>query len=389
MTTVNLVRLQDVCSQDRKTIKPGEGSNLRYVGLETIEGNTGQFLDGELSKTPEVPKANSFSFGTQHILYGKLRPYLNKVALPDFEGKCSTEIIPLLPKAGLERAYLAYFLRSPHVVSQITAKTAGSRMPRADMDFVFDLQLAIPPIDEQRRIVDILFRAEGIVRLRREAQKKAAEIIPALFVDMFGDPATNPKGWPIMPLGNLCDRITDGTHQPPKFQGSGIPFIFISNIVRGELTFDTSKFISEETYSELTRRCPIEVGDVLYSTVGSYGVPVKVDTDKRFSFQRHIAHIKPCRDKLDTDFLVGMLFTPALKAQADAAARGIAQKTVNLGEIRKYQVIAPPIEIQREFATQVESARSIRSQQAAATAKAEATFAALLGRIFNDNGTIN
>ena len=172
MTTVRLVRLQEVCVQDRKIIKPAEGSNLRYIGLETIETNTGQFLNGELSKTPEVPKANSFRFGTQHVLYGKLRPYLNKVALPGFEGKCSTEIIPLLPKAGLERAYLAYFLRSLHVVSQITAKTAGARMPRADMDFVLGLQIPLPPPAEQRRIVDILSRADGIVRLRREAQKK-------------------------------------------------------------------------------------------------------------------------------------------------------------------------------------------------------------------------
>jgi type I restriction enzyme S subunit len=249
------------------------------------------------------------------------------------------------------------------------------------------LTMPLPSLPEQVRIVDILYRAEGIVKLRREAQKKAAKIIPAMFIDTFGDPTTNPKGWAKMPLGNLCARITDGTHQPPKFQGSGIPFIFISNIVRGELTFDTSKFISDETYMELTRRCPIEMGDVLYSTVGSYGVPVKVDTGRRFSFQRHIAHIKPHRDKLDSDFLVGMLSTPSLKAQADAAARGIAQKTVNLGEIQKYQVIAPPLETQQSFASQVVAARSIQSQQSAATAKAETAFEALLGHTFRE-GTL-
>jgi type I restriction enzyme, S subunit len=204
MMAVRLVRLKDVCAQVRKTVKPGEGSTLRYIGLETIEANTGQFLYGMLSKTPEVPKANSFRFSDQHVLYGKLRPYLNKVALPDFQGKCSTEIIPLLPSAELERAYLAYFLRSSRVVSQVTAKTAGSRMPRADMDFVLGIQIPLPPLAEQRRIVDILTRADGIIQLRREAQKKTAEIIPALFIDMFGDPATNPKGWEHKYLHNFA-----------------------------------------------------------------------------------------------------------------------------------------------------------------------------------------
>jgi type I restriction enzyme S subunit len=143
----------------------------------------------------------------EHVLYGKLRPYLNKVALPDFEGKCSTEIIPLRVSPTIERAYLAYFLRSPQTVAQITARTAGSRMPRADMDFLLGLHLRLPPLDEQRRIVDILSRAEGIVRLQREGQKKASELIPALFVDMFGDPATNPKGWQEVSLGSVIQEF--------------------------------------------------------------------------------------------------------------------------------------------------------------------------------------
>lgn len=154
------VRLGEVCQQCRESIKSGERGDLSYVGLESIESNSGQFVKGALSKTPETPQANSFRFGPEHILYGKLRPYLNKVALPDFEGKCSTEIIPLLPSAEADRAYLAFFLRSQQVVDQISARTAGARMPRADMDFVLSLPVPLPPLPEQHRIVDLLSRAE-------------------------------------------------------------------------------------------------------------------------------------------------------------------------------------------------------------------------------------
>lgn len=284
-------------------------------------------------------------------------------------------------KQAIDPEYVYYGIQKK--LLEIEDTTSFVTVKHISAKQVQNIELPLPSLNEQRRIVDILSRAEGIVRLRREAQRKAAELVPGIFLDMFGDPATNPKGWGQSLLGDLCTRITDGTHQPPKFQESGIPFIFVANIVQGELSLNAAKFISEETYVELTRRCPIERDDVLFSTVGSYGVPVKVDTDERFSFQRHIAHLKPDRAKLDSDFLVGMLTTPALKAQADAAARGIAQKTINLGEIRKFQVIVPPMAEQRRFASQVAAAKSIQSQQSTATAKAQATFDALLAHAFS------
>lgn len=148
MSGGRIVCLGDVCRQDRVTVKTGERLDLRYIGLESIEANAGQFNKGALSKTPDVPQANSFKFGTEHVLYGKLRPYLNKVVLADFEGKCSTEIIPLLPNPELDRWYLGYFLRSPLTVYRISEKTAGARMPRADMDFIFGLEINLPSLGE-------------------------------------------------------------------------------------------------------------------------------------------------------------------------------------------------------------------------------------------------
>jgi type I restriction enzyme S subunit len=99
------VALGTVCAQDRTSVRPGQGEDLPYLGLEGIESGTGQFVVGELSKTPEAPQANSFRFDERHVLYGKLRPYLNKVALPTAPGKCSTEIIPLLPTPPLARIF--------------------------------------------------------------------------------------------------------------------------------------------------------------------------------------------------------------------------------------------------------------------------------------------
>lgn len=270
---MSTVRLGDVCQQARVSVKPGERPELRYIGLESIESGSGMFAVGGLSKTPEVPMANSFRFGPEHVLYGKLRPYLNKVALPDFEGKCSTEIIPLLPNPDIERAYLAYFLRSGKVVDLIPARTAGARMPRADMDFIFSLPIPLPPLPEQRRIVDLLSRAEGIVRLRREAEKKAAELIPALFLDMFGDPAEpvlsvgckagvegNPKGWPVATLGEVVEEFRYGTSQ--KSGPTGSPVLRIPNVVGDRLEPSGMKFV--EVQEAEANRLRLLDGDFLF-----------------------------------------------------------------------------------------------------------------------------
>jgi type I restriction enzyme S subunit len=122
---------------------------------------------------------------------------------------------------------------------------------------------------------------------------------------------------------------------------------------------DTSKYITEETYYELTRRTPIDLGDTLYSTVGSYGIAVPVDTAERFCFQRHIAILKPNRDKVLPFFLTAFMNTPFIRHQADAAARGLAQKTVNLGDIKRFVGIQPPLSAQHAFVERVRDIQAI------------------------------
>jgi type I restriction enzyme S subunit len=167
---------------------------------------------------------------------------------------------------------------------------------------------------------------------------------------MFGDPTTNPKGWKLCKMAELCVRITDGTHLTPKFEPFGVPFLFVKNVRNGCLSFDTDKFISQETYLDLTRRCPINVGDVLYVTVGAtYGDAVLVESETPFCFQRHLAHLKPDPQKTRPTFLHNLLRSSFVKRQADRRVRGAAQPTLNLGELRDFDVYMPPLEVQVRF----------------------------------------
>lgn len=221
--------------------------------------------------------------------------------------------------------------------------------------------IPVPPLDEQRRIAAILDHANSLASARRIVGTRLEELIINTFHHMFGNLPACHK------LMDGCVRITDGTHQTPTWTDSGVPFIFITNITSGEIDFTTKKFISVETWQELTRRTPINIGDVLYSTVGvTYGMPAVVRSAQRFAFQRHIAHIKPNSDVLHPDFLATMLASPLVKRQADRVARGAAQPTVNLSDIRDFDVVIPPFKLQQQFVSRVAAIRDSRAQAAAA-----------------------
>jgi type I restriction enzyme S subunit len=182
------------------------------------------------------------------VLVSKLNPRIPRVWLVDDEQAyrriCSPEFVPLKPNAErLDLAYLAFAMRFALADGQISGSTsaAAKSRERAKPNDLLRLTLPLPPLPEQRRIVDLLARAEGIVRLRREAEKKAAELIPALFLDMFGDPATNPKGWPVALLPDVLSRpFKNGLYLPkeryaPEGTVQGVEMVHMSDAFYGEV----------------------------------------------------------------------------------------------------------------------------------------------------------
>ncbi len=244
------------------------------------------------------------------------------------------------------------------------------------------LEIPLPPLEEQRRIAAILDKADGVRRKCKEAIRLTEELLRSTFLEMFGDPVTNPKGWEICELQNVCNRVTDGTHQPPNWADEGIPFLFVSNIVNGEIDFKVSKHITEESWFELTSRCPIEINDILYTTVGSYGNAALVRTKNRFCFQRHIAHIKPDSRSIEPEFLLGMMQSDWIRQQADKQARGVAQKTLNLRELKKFTIFTPPIEEQKKYVKLRQCVETQLSYYRSALEQSENLFNSLLQRAF-------
>jgi len=218
-------RLGDVCEFDKR---PNLKTNLPYIGMEHIESNTGMFTG---STEPHQVKSLTFNFTEEHVLYGRLRPYLNKVLLPTFEGHCSTEIFPIHPKKELDKRYLFHWLLSDNTVKMINATSTGARMPRANMNTFLDFEIIVPPLPEQKRIVTILDEAfANISRAKEIAEKNLAnarEVFESYLQSVFANPGA---GWVKKPLQDVC-VLQRGFDLPTRARVSGdFPLVSSSGI---------------------------------------------------------------------------------------------------------------------------------------------------------------
>lgn len=188
-------RLSDLCVEDRHLVEPGSelARQLPYLSLEDIESHTGRIrrLD-DLAATQG--QSTTFAFDSRHLLYGKLRPYLNKVALPDFAGRCTTELIPFLPRANISRRYLGWLFRRPETVAFAMKGKTGSRMPRANIKELLTLPVAIPDsLEAQERLAAQIDADMMQLEIAKAAIKEQMEIIKELGDRILTDFPLNTK----------------------------------------------------------------------------------------------------------------------------------------------------------------------------------------------------
>lgn len=356
--------------QKKSQIKAGNGTQAGTYPFFTSSPVLSKFL-------------NESQFDGENLIFGTGGSA--SVHYADFSFSVSTDCLVARLKEQMkdeyETKYVYHFLSGNIHLLEKGFKGAG--LKHISKTYIGEIEIPHVTLKEQRRIVEELDTASSLKLKRKQSLDMLNTYLDSVFFDMFGDPRQNSMKWDVYSLKEVTKKITDGTHQSPGFVESGIPFIFISNIVQNEIILTTKKFISEQSYRELTKSTPIEKFDILYTTVGSYGHPAIVKTDEKFCFQRHIAHIKPDQTKTNIYFLYGMLKTPFVKQQADERAKGVAQKTLNLGELSKIQVILPPMDIQNKYADIVAGVENTKQLMLSQSIELDNQFNAMLHKAFS------
>lgn len=339
------------------------GTGYRVIRITNVQ--KGIVVDNDPKFIPEViaDKADSSKLMKNDILIS-LTGNVGRV------GRIDEQLLPavLNQRVGLIRIntsklddkYLFQYLNSDTFENEAINNSNGVAQLNLSSKWVEKHQIPLPPLVDQKRIAHLLGKVEGMIARRKQHLQQLDELLKSVFLEMFGS-LSKPK-FNTIDLNNVCIKITDGTHQSPNFLDSGVPFLLVSNITNNEIDFNAKKFISEEEFKTLNERTPIELGDILYTSVGSYGNPALVKNETKFAFQRHIAYLKPDKSKINEVYLYGVLASDFGKAQADKAARGVAQKTVNLCDIKKFILPNPPITLQKQFAAIVEKVESLKSR---------------------------
>ena len=322
-------------------VKIGDLTNIKTGKLDAnASSEDGQYPFFTCSREPL--KISTYSYDCECVLVAGNGDLNVKYYKGKFDAYQRTYIMEDNGSGKLYIPYLYYFMEA--YIDELRKQAIGGVIKYIKLGNIADAMIELPSIDNQKFIVDILGKVKEILDKRNAEISALDALIKARFVEMFGDCGN------MVSMNDLCLIITDGTHQPPKFQETGIPFILVSNLSNNTVTYNTEKYISDETYNELYKRTPIEQGDLLLSTVGSYGHPAVVTENIKFLFQRHIAYLKPRRELVNSFYLHGALLAPDGQRQIEEKVKGIAQKTLNLSDIRKIMIPLPKLEEQNAFA---------------------------------------
>ena len=376
------VELNEVALLSRDSVKPEHiKTNELYLGLESLEA-TGAC--NPIKTTLGALKSNKYTFSENHILYGKLRPYLRKIVQPEFKGICSTDIIPILPlKDKIDTRYLYHYLRSDNMVQFATSRCSGANLPRISPKQINKFKIPLPPLPIQKKIAAILDAADDYRKKTKALLDKYDELTQSIFLDMFGDPVRNEKG---LKKGTIRDIVTEvkyGTSSKAIENGS-YPYLRMNNIdYKGYMNYEKLKYI-DVSEKDKTKYI-VKKGDVLFNRTNSKELVGKtgiITHNKEMIIAGYLIRIR-LKDEHNPYFLWSHLNSRWGKLTLMNMCKNIVgMANINAQELQNIPILLPPTNLQNAFATKIESIALNKIELTKQIDKSEQLFQSLLQRAF-------
>lgn len=348
---------------------------FRRKGLVFIDSDEAEQLDHVAVQTGDV------LFNITGASIGRVT-----TAPADMAGaRVNQHVCILRTTEALLAQFLAYYLATPAQQAVVNSNQVGGTRQAVTKAMLLNWPVPLPAQKEQRRIVELLEQADGLRRQRAEADALADRVLPALFHKMFGDPATNPKGWPTLPLGDLAERVTKGESpgwQGFQYQDEGPIFVTSENVRWGFMDLSRPKHIPVEFHSKL-ERSTLKPKDVLVNLVGaSIGRSCIVPDEIGEANVNQAVAVITCGPKLLADYLGSLFLTPAAQARLHGGKVEAARANISLVDIRRFPIPLPPIAIQERFVVLRRQTSQILEQREMVQGNISTLFDVLLHRAF-------
>lgn len=329
---------------------------LSDIGDGVFLDKTSRFINGDTAERLGVAFLEKGD-----IILARMPDPLGRACIFPLSTKAITavDVCILRPGSEVDRVWLANLLNSPAVRSKALELATGTTRKRISRKNLGTIEIAVPPLPEQRRIAEILSSVDEAIAATQavidQTRTVKQGVLKRLLTKGIGHTRFKeteigeiPEAWEVHSLQDLCTKITDGSHQSVKTTDSGVPFLYVSCIRNGQIVWDKAGAVDPATYQIISKGREARKGCVLYTAVGSYGHAVALDEDYELSFQRHIAYLKPIGERLIPEYLSEYLNSEIGRSYADSVAVGNAQKTVTLKKIKE-QIVAVPSVAEQTF----------------------------------------
>jgi type I restriction enzyme S subunit len=361
-----------------------------YVDLSAVDQNAKVVSGARELACSDAPSRARQLIRAGDVLVSTVRPNLNGVALvpPELDGAtASTGFCVLRPRASqLDARYLYQWVKSPRFVTDMVRKATGASYPAVSDRIVYESKLPLLPLPEQRRIAEIMDKADALRAKRRAALAQLDTFTQSIFLDMFGDAATNPKGWPVVSIADICE-VKGGKRLPKGEEYSSIPtpfrYIRVVDLKAGRVDESALVYLKPATQAEIARYV-VNADDVIISIAGSIGLvaPVPRSLDG-VNLTENAAKIVPRSSRCyEAEYLARYLETDHAQRQIGSHIGQVTIGKLALFRIEKLRVPLPPIEVQREFVCRASEVEAHRTVQREACSRLDELFASLQHRAF-------
>lgn len=389
-STPSQVLLRELLTPVARPIRLVADDIYRSLGVKWYA--KGLFIK-EAKKGREVKAARLFLVQVGDFIYNRLFAWKGSFALagPEHAGCVVSGEFPAF-RVNAERllpAYLMAFFSSPWLWEMIAGQSSGtaevSRLRLKEAEFL-RLAIPLPSLAEQERIVKLLDDADELRKLRAEADRRTAALLLALFHQMFGDPQTNPKRWPIKRLGEatMINPSLQKEKQPiPETEVSFVPMAAVDEVLGVIPSSETRR------YSEVARGyTPFQNGDVLFAKItpcmqnGKSAVADNLVGGLGFGSTEFYV-LRPT-DIVTSEYVFWLIRRPSFRAQAEQTFTGtVGQQRVPTSFLENYPCPVPPLALQKEFGLRVTEIRALEAEQTASRLRLDALFQSVLHRAFN------
>ena len=328
---------------------------------ELFRGNS---IDTKNSRRVPATKAEIEKYGLKKgdVLFCRSSLKLDGIAFnnvylgEDNAALFECHLIRISPKLeNVSSIFLNWLLRSPPARAVAKSKSKTATMTTIDQQSLASIPIVLPPLAEQQRIADVLDKADTLRAKRCAALAQLDTLTQSIFLDMFGDPAANPKGWPTKSLASLVrkdDTINYGVVQPGDDVDNGVPLVRVGDLLDGRVSHASLKRIAlsiEASY----KRSRLRGDEILVSCVGSIGIVALTDESvKGFNIARAVARI-PLAETTNRIFMAAYLKTDFVQHYFTNELRTVSQPTLNIKQLSETVVVLPPLNLQRDFAHRI------------------------------------